>query len=75
MLAISGNFCHFLSEIDNKIENFKISGSLMTSEMIRQLTQASHKGQIRTNECCQVSNEQWQDNLWQVLSRRKQTSI
>ena len=38
----------------------------MTPEMMLQLSQAANEGKIRIDECCQVSDAQWQDNLWQV---------
>ncbi len=42
------------------------NGGSMTPEMILQLRQAANKGKITINECCQVSNALWQENLWQV---------
>ncbi len=42
------------------------NGGSMTPEMMLQLRKASHEGKVRIDECCQVSDAQWQDNLWQV---------
>ncbi len=42
------------------------NGGSMTPEMMVQLSQAANEGKIRIDECCQVSDAQWQDNLWQV---------
>ena len=42
------------------------NGGSMTPEMMLQLSQASNEGKVRIDECCQVSNAHWQDNLWQV---------
>lgn len=42
------------------------NGGSMTPEMMLQLSKASHQGKIRINEYCQVSNAQWQNNVWQV---------
>ena len=38
----------------------------MTPDMMLQLNRASHKGKLKIDECCQVSNAYQQDNLWQV---------
>ena len=38
----------------------------MTPEMMLQLRKAVSEGTIIINECCQVRNAQWQNNLWQV---------
>ena len=45
------------------------NGGSMPPDMMLQLRKASHEGKMRIDECCQVSNAQWQDNLWQVLCR------
>ncbi len=42
------------------------SGGSMTPEMMLQLRKASHEGKVRIDECCQVSDARWQENLWQV---------
>jgi hypothetical protein len=57
------------------------NGGSMTPEMMLQLSQASHEGKVKIDECCQVSSAQYghlkcwsqapatcprQDNLWQV---------
>ena len=42
------------------------NGGSMTPDMMMQLSQAVNKGKAKINECCQVSNARWQDNLWQV---------
>ena len=42
------------------------NGGSMTPEMILKLNQAANEGKIRIDECCQVRDAQWQNNLWQV---------
>lgn len=42
------------------------NGGSLTPEMMLQLRKASHEGKVRINECCQIRDAQWQDNLWQV---------
>jgi len=42
------------------------NGGSITPEMMLQLRKASRKGEARIDECCQVRDAQWQDNLWQV---------
>ena len=42
------------------------NGGSITPEMMLQLSQASHEGKVRINECCQVRDAQWQNNLWQI---------
>ncbi|NEO30042.1 MAG: lysine N(6)-hydroxylase/L-ornithine N(5)-oxygenase family protein [Symploca sp. SIO3C6] len=42
------------------------NGGSITPEMMLQLRKASHQGKVRIDECCQVSDAQWQENLWQV---------
>ena len=42
------------------------SGGSMTPEMMLQLRKASHEGKARIDECCQVRDARWQENLWQV---------
>ncbi len=42
------------------------NGGSMTPEMILQLRKLGSLGTMIINECCQVSNVQWQNNLWQV---------
>lgn len=42
------------------------NGGSMTPEMMLQLNQAAKEGKVRIDECCQVSDAQWQDKLWQV---------
>ncbi len=42
------------------------NGGSMTPEMMLQLSQAANEGKVRIDECCQVNNAHWQDNLWQV---------
>lgn len=42
------------------------NGGSMTPEMMLQLRKASHEGKISINECCQIRDAQWQDNLWQI---------
>ena len=42
------------------------NGGSMTPEMILQLSRAANEGKITIDECCQVRDAQWQDNLWQV---------
>ena len=43
------------------------NGGSMPPDMMLQLRKATHEGKMRINECCQVSDLKWQDNLWQVL--------
>ncbi|MEM6613744.1 MAG: FAD/NAD(P)-binding protein [Cyanobacteria bacterium P01_C01_bin.72] len=43
------------------------NGGSMTPDMMRQLSQADKEGKLQIDECCQVSDAQWQDNIWQVL--------
>ena len=45
------------------------NGGSMTPEMMLQLRKASHEGKVRIDECCQVSDVEWQGNLWQVHCR------
>ena len=42
------------------------NGGSMTPDMMLKLNQAANDGKIKIDECCQVSDAQWQDNLWQV---------
>ncbi|MGF1539453.1 MAG: FAD/NAD(P)-binding protein [Pleurocapsa sp.] len=42
------------------------NGGSMTPEMMLQLRKATHEGKVKINECCQVRDAQWQENLWQV---------
>ena len=42
------------------------NGGSLTPEIMLQLRRAYHEGKVRINECCQVRDAQWQDNLWQV---------
>ncbi len=42
------------------------NGGSMTPEMILKLRKATHEGKVRIDECCQVRDARWQDNLWQV---------
>ncbi len=42
------------------------NGGSMTPEMMLQLRKAAYEGTMIINQCCQVRNAQWQDNLWQV---------
>ena len=42
------------------------NGGSLTPEMMLQLRKASHEGKVKINECCQIRDAQWQDNLWQV---------
>ena len=42
------------------------NGGSMTPEMMLQLRKAAYEGTMIINECCQVRNAQWQNNLWQV---------
>ncbi len=42
------------------------NGGSMTPDIMLHLNQASHEGTLIINECCQIKNAQWQDNLWQV---------
>ncbi|ELS00942.1 putative flavoprotein involved in K+ transport [Xenococcus sp. PCC 7305] len=42
------------------------NGGSMTPEIMLQLRRATREGKVIINECCQVSDAQWQDNLWQV---------
>ena len=53
------------SERYQQIQQSRNGGS-MTPDMMLQLSHAAHEGKIRIDECCQVSNVQWQNNLWQV---------
>ncbi len=43
------------------------NGGSMPPDMMLQLRRATHDGKVRIDECCQVSDLKWQDNLWQVL--------
>ncbi|MEL4895749.1 FAD/NAD(P)-binding protein [Crocosphaera sp. Alani8] len=61
---------NFQTEIDwfvryQQIQQARNGGS-MTPEMMLQLRKAVSEGTIIINECCQVRNAQWQNNLWQV---------
>ena len=42
------------------------NGGSMTPDIMLQLNQAANEGKLKIDECCQVSDAQWQDNLWQV---------
>ena len=42
------------------------NGGSMTPDIMLQLSQAAKEEKIRIDECCQVRDAQWQDNLWQV---------
>ena len=42
------------------------NGGSMTPEIMLQLRRAAREGKVIFNECCQVRDAQWQDNLWQV---------
>ncbi|MGV2830832.1 FAD/NAD(P)-binding protein [Myxosarcina sp. GI1(2024)] len=42
------------------------NGGSMTPDMTLQLRKASHEGKVKIDECCQVRDAQWQENLWQV---------
>ncbi len=42
------------------------NGGSMTPEMMLQLRKASHEGKVIINECCQVSDAQLENNLWQI---------
>ena len=42
------------------------NGGSMTPDIMLQLSQAVNEGKLRIDECCQVMDAQWQDNLWQV---------
>ena len=42
------------------------NGGSMTPEMMLQLSQATNEGKVRIDECCQVRDAHWQNNLWQV---------
>ena len=42
------------------------NGGSITPEMMLQLRKASHQGTIQIEECCQVREAHWQNNLWQV---------
>ncbi len=42
------------------------NGGSMTPEMRLQLSQAANEGKVRIEECCQVSDAQRQNNLWQI---------
>lgn len=42
------------------------NGGSMTPDMMLQLRKASHERKISINECCQIRDAQWQDNLWQI---------
>lgn len=53
------------SERYQQIQQARNGGS-MTPDMMLQLSQAAKEGKIRIDECCQVSDAHWQDNLWQV---------
>ena len=53
------------SERYQQIQQARNGGS-MTPDMMLQLNQAAKEGKIRIDECCQVSDAHWQDNLWQV---------
>lgn len=53
------------SERYQQIQQARNGGS-MTPEMTLQLRKASHEGKVRIDECCQVRDAQYQDNLWHV---------
>ena len=53
------------SERYQQIQQARNGGS-MTPEVMLQLRKASREGKVRIDECCQVRDAQWQDNLWQV---------
>ena len=42
------------------------NGGSMTPEMTLQLRKASHEGKVQIDESCQITDAQWQDNLWRV---------
>ncbi|MGC1247817.1 MAG: GTP-binding protein, partial [Spirulinaceae cyanobacterium] len=42
------------------------NGGSITPEMMLQLRKASREGKVRIDECCQVRDAHWQDDLWQV---------
>ena len=42
------------------------NGGSMTPDIMLQLNQAANEGKLRIDECCRVSEAQWQDSLWQV---------
>ncbi len=42
------------------------NGGSITPEMMLQLRKASREGKVRIDECCQVSEAHWQNDLWQV---------
>jgi len=42
------------------------NGGSMTPDIMLQLSQAAKEGKLRIDECCQVRDAEWQDNLWQV---------
>ncbi|MEO1670188.1 MAG: FAD-dependent oxidoreductase, partial [Cyanobacteria bacterium J06631_2] len=53
------------SERYQQIQQARNGGS-MTPDMMLNLNQAANEGKVRIDECCQVSDAQWQDNLWHV---------
>ena len=42
------------------------NGGSMTPDMMLNLSQAGNEGKVRIDECCQIGDAQWQNNLWQV---------
>ena len=42
------------------------NGGSMTPDIMLQLSQAVSEGKVSIDECCQVSDVKWQNNLWQV---------
>jgi len=42
------------------------NGGSMTPDIMLQLSRAANEGKVRIDECCQVEDAQWKDNLWQV---------
>ncbi|MEM8830405.1 MAG: FAD/NAD(P)-binding protein [Cyanobacteria bacterium P01_G01_bin.19] len=52
-------------ERDRQIKQARNGGS-MTPDMMLQLNRASYEGKLTIDECCQVRNAHWQNNLWQV---------
>ncbi|MEL6910067.1 MAG: FAD/NAD(P)-binding protein [Cyanobacteria bacterium J06598_4] len=42
------------------------NGGSMTPDIMLHLNQAAKEGKLIIDECCQVKDAHWQDNLWQV---------
>jgi len=53
------------SERYQQIQQARNGGS-MTPDMMLNLSRATKEGKVRIDECFQVIDAQWQDNLWQV---------